>query len=192
MVQGREGDKRRLKRQPRFPEQFSHSKEISASVAFLQLFKNEIVKRLNRAHNEQTTRITQFDDEFRVLEQMFDLDGHIVSELWKFIVQCLDQRNRVADAIEKIRVAKRDVFRTSSDLLPHVVEDDFPLNNSKDTVINGNDGAMAAEMFASAAGFRIPDGAVLARGQDEMGVRTKCWEIASIWRQETKPGERNI
>ena len=74
------------------------------------------------------------------------------------------------DAIEKIGIAKSDVFGTGRDLLADIGEHDFPLNNAELARVNGNDGTVSAQMLAAAARFGVADSARVAAGQIQLCI----------------------
>jgi hypothetical protein len=80
------------------------------------------------------------------------------------------QWNRVAHTIKEIRVAERDVLRTGGDLLANIREHNFAINDAKDAFVHRHNGAMAAKMLATAAGFGVTRDAMLAVGQNQMCV----------------------
>ena len=105
-----------------------------------------------------------------VLDEVLDFDDGVVGEAGKFAMQRCDEGKGVADAVEKIGIAERDVLRASGNLLADVREDDFAIHDTKHAVVNGDNGTVAAEMFAAAAGFGEANGAVFAGGQNQMRV----------------------
>ncbi len=78
-------------------------------------------------------------------------------------MQGFDERNGMPNSIEKIWIAERDVLRASCHLLPNVRENHFPVHDAKNAIVYRHNRAMAAEMFAPAAGFRVSHCAVLRR-----------------------------
>jgi len=50
---------------------------------------------------------------------MLDLDGAVVRQLRVLAMECPNNRQRVANAIEEARVAEGDVLRSGSHLLDH-------------------------------------------------------------------------
>src|SRR6516162_1760880 len=123
---------------------------------------------------------------------MLDLDGHVVCELRKFTVQRVNERNGVADAIEEVGIAERDVLRASGNLLANVRKDDVAVDNAKNTFVDGNDWAVAAEMLATAARFGVAHSAVFARRQDEMCVRTKRRKVGTVRNLEAQASQRDL
>src|ERR1017187_7797360 len=115
-----------------------------------------------------------------MLEQMLDLNRHIIGELRKLAAQSFNQRNCVAHAIEKIRVSERDMLRAGRDLLTHIAKDNFTVHDTEDPVVHRNNRAMTAEMFTSTAGFGVPHGAMLAGRKYEMSIAAKLREIAAV------------
>ena len=88
-------------------------------------------------------------------QQVLDLDGDVVAELREFAVQRLDDGQRVRRPIEEIGIAEGDVLGARIDLAANVFQHDVALHDAENSVVDGHNGAMAAKVFAAAAGFRI-------------------------------------
>src|SRR5580704_18284926 len=108
-------------------------------------------------------------------EEMLDFYGGVIGDLRKFAMQGLDDGNGVANGVEKIRIAKGDVFRARRNLLTYVRKHNFGIDESKCAVVNGNDGTVSAMMLAAAAGFGVTDGTMLAARKNEMRVGFQRW-----------------
>src|SRR5579859_3942738 len=115
---------------------------------------------------------------------MFDLDGHIVGNVRKFLVKLVNQFHGVADSVEKIRVAEGNVLRAGRHLPPHVFHHNAARDDAKHALINRNDRTMAAQMFAAAARFGGTHDAVAAIGQNKM-------RVLSIAGRPVRSGTRN-
>lgn len=126
-----------------------------------------------------------------VPKQVFDLDGDVVGESRKLPVQSLDKRHRVPDAIEEIWITKRDVLGARSDLLANVFQYDFAIYYAKDAVVDRDDGAMAAEMLASPARFRVTGNAMLAGRQNDVGIFRGQRKSLPVGRNESLTSQRN-
>ena len=96
----------------------------------------------------------------------------------------LDELERVADAVEEVRIAERDVPRAGGDLPPHVFQHDVALNHAKAPAVDRHDRTMPAQVFAAAACFRVADRAPLAISEVEVGVARKCWEAVPFGNPE--------
>ena len=70
--------------------------EVRASVAFVELFEDRVVHRFDGAGYEEATGPLQSFKKTPLLEQVFDLDGGVVGEDRKFVVQRLDDPHGVA------------------------------------------------------------------------------------------------
>ena len=88
-------------------------------------------------------------------KQVLDLDGDVIAEQRKFAVQRFDDRKRMRRPIEEIRIAKGNVLGAGVDLPANIFEHDFLRHYAEDSVVDGNDGAVPAEMFASPAGLGV-------------------------------------
>ncbi len=123
---------------------------------------------------------------------MFDFNGYIVGEFGKFAVQRFDQRDGMANSIEKIRIAKCNVLSARRDLLADVGENNFPIHDAKNAVIDGNNRAMTAQMLATAAGLGVTHGTVLPGRQNEMRVRAQRRQASAIGNLEAQSLQRNV
>src|SRR6266568_885772 len=88
-------------------------------------------------------------------QQMLDFDRDVITEPRKFPVHGLDDCEGVRGPVKKVRIAECDVLGACIDLLADIFEHDVPLHNAKNSVVDRNDGAMTAKVFASPAGFGI-------------------------------------
>ena len=88
--------------------------------------------------------------------EMFNFDGHVISQMRVFVVERTHQGQGMTYAVEKIGISKRDVFRASDDLLPDVLQHNVSLHDAELALIDRYDRAMATPMLAASTGFRIP------------------------------------
>ena len=95
-------------------------------------------------------------------QEVLDLDRDVVGEPRMRAVERAHDAERVPDAVEEVGVAEGDVLRAGRDLLADVVEDDFALHDAKVSVIDRDDGAVPAAVFASAARLRVAGDALRA------------------------------
>src|SRR5256885_3397064 len=103
-------------------------------------------------------------------QEMFNLNRHIIGKLWKFRMQCLHQRNGMANAIEKIWIAKGDVFSPSRDLLSDILQDHVTLHNPETPLIDWHNGAMAAQVLTATARLGIARDALVLWPHDETRI----------------------
>src|SRR5215471_20907549 len=92
-----------------------------------------------------------------MLENMLDLDCRVVGHIREFGIERTDNVCRMRRAIEKIRIAERDVPGPCCYLLPDIVQHCLPLNYTEMSVIHRNNGTMPAKMLAASARFCIGD-----------------------------------
>ena len=78
---GREGHQRRIQSKPHFLELTDDPDDICLRVSLVQPGQHRLIDRLDRAGHKQTARIAQCRQVLGMLQQVFDLDGHIVSQL---------------------------------------------------------------------------------------------------------------
>ena len=91
---------------------------------------------------------------FFMFSQVLDFYGDVVGHVREFAMKFFDQRNGVADAIEKIWIAERNVLRAGGHLAANVFQYNFARHDAENSVVHRHDRAMAAQMLAAAAGFR--------------------------------------
>ena len=116
---------------------------------------------------------------FTVIQQVLDLDGLIVSQVRNFPVEGLAKLCSVADAVEEIGIAEGDVLSAGFDLVADICENDFGLDDAKATLVDRYYRAMATEMLAAPAGFRVANGASGAFWKLECGVACQFRKIGS-------------
>src|SRR4029077_1232180 len=144
--------------------------EIAARVTFFQGSEEYVVYGLHCRNHKQATGFFQLGQVFLVLSQVLNFYCHVIGHLGEFAVELFDERNGVAYAIKKVRVAKRDMLRTCGYLAANVLKYNFSRHDPKNAVIYRHDGAVAAQMLASAAGFRRADNAVTVAGNNQMRI----------------------
>ena len=90
-----------------------------------------------------------------LLQQVLDLDGGVVGERRKFLVQRFDDAHGVRGAVEEIGIAEGDVLGAGCDLLANVLQHNFRLHHAKIALIHRHHRAMPAQVLAAAAGFGV-------------------------------------
>ena len=88
-------------------------------------------------------------------EQVLDLDGHVVREVRPLGMNRVHDRHRVADAVEEIGIAERDVAGASGDLAAHVRQHHLNRHDAKPAVVHRHDRAVPAGVLAAATGLRV-------------------------------------
>ena len=119
-----------------------------------------------------------------MLFQMLNFDRGVVSDRRKRGMEHLYDAHRMRRAIEEIGIAEGDVARARFHLPPDVFEHGIPLHNTKLALIDRNDGAMAAQMFASPACLGVA-GRYLRVTVPQMRVGIEWRQsgtIGSLWR----------
>src|SRR5215211_7065197 len=105
-----------------------------------------------------------------VPEQMLDLDDHVIGEPREAPVQLCDDAHGVGGTVEEIGIAEGDVLCSGLDLTRNVLQHDIRLHDEEPAAVDGNNGAMAAEMFAAPAGLGVAGDTRVATGQLDMRV----------------------
>jgi hypothetical protein len=85
-----------------------------------------------------------------VLEQVLDLNRHIVADAGMLRGQPFDDAPGVRGTVEEVGIAKRDVLRAGRDLRPHIVEHHIDREGAEGAAVHRHDRAMAAEVLAAA------------------------------------------
>ena len=75
--------------------------------------------------------------------------------LGKLAGEPLDDRHRVADTVEEVRVAERDVPGARRDLRANVGHDDVDRDDAESAVVDRHDRTVAAPVLAAAAGLGV-------------------------------------
>src|SRR5213592_1284717 len=99
---------------------------------------------------------------------MLDLDGNVVGKPRKFLVQFLHKCHSMADAVEKIRIAKRNVLCSGLYLLANILEHDFALQDPEDAFVDRNNRTVPAKVLASPASLRVTRHAMLAGRKNDI------------------------
>lgn len=119
--------------------------------------------------------------------QVLDLDSRVVTDRGKFPVKLLHQFHRVANSVEKIRIAESNVLRPGGNLLANIFKHDLAVYHAENAVVDRNDRAVAAKMLASSARFRVAGNAVFAGGKNHVGIRREKWKSVSVGPDEFLP-----
>ena len=106
----RERDERRRQRQAHLGECRNHRFEVGARMPLLELSKDLIIDRLHGADDECAVGVPEQRQQRALGEEVLDLDGRIVRHVRECRVKALDDRDRVARAVEEVRIAKPDSF----------------------------------------------------------------------------------
>ena len=105
-----------------------------------------------------------------VFSQVLDFYGDVIGHIRKFAMEFLDEWNRVADTVEKVRIAERNVLRAGRHLPANVFQYNPARYDAKDAVVNRHDRAMPAKMLAAAAGFRRTNDSIAVVGNYQVRV----------------------
>jgi hypothetical protein len=167
---GSERNKGRLQGEVCIVAEVESAEEISPGVTLFQFQEDLVVERFDGAGDEQAAGTSERGQSVRLAKKVSDLDGGVVGEQRMLSMQSFDNAGGVRDAVEEIGIAEGDVLGTRLDLLANVGEDDFLRDDSELAVVDRNNWAMAAEMFAAARSFGVTGGAVVAGWENDVGV----------------------
>src|SRR5947209_15033077 len=113
-----------------------------------------VIYRFTLADYKKAPGMAQRGKELLVLPQMLNFYGCVVSDVRKLAVKFFDNFQGVPDAVEKIRIAERNVLCAGINLASHVLHNNFATHHAKNTFVYRHDGAVPAKMLASSARFR--------------------------------------
>ena len=111
---------------------------------------------------------------------MLDLDGGVIGHLRKFGVQCLHQPLGMRRAIEKIRIAERNMLRAGRHLLADVGHHHLHRQDAELALVHRHHRAMAAQMFAAARAFGEADDLAAALGRNQMRVARQRRQTGAV------------
>src|SRR5687768_15681311 len=123
-----------------------------------------VVDGFDRAGDEETARVPQRWEMPAVLEQMLDLDDHVVGEIREPPVQLLDDAHGVGGTVEEIGIAEGDVLRSGRHLTRDVLQYDVRLHDEEPAAVDRDDRAVSAKMLATAARLGVAGDARAATG----------------------------
>ena len=103
--------------------------------------------------------------------------------------QRADDGQGVRRAVEKIRIAEGDVFGADGDLGADIAEDDGAIDDTEGALVDGDDWAMTAKMFAAARGFGVADDAAGAVGHAQARVIFEVGEAGAVGKNKLLAGE---
>src|SRR5262245_19486516 len=86
-----------------------HGLDVRARVPLVEVPEDRIVQRLRGRDDEGAAETRQLRQTIAVMQQVLDLRREVERELAKLLVERARGRHRVARAVEKIRIAERDV-----------------------------------------------------------------------------------
>ena len=92
-----------------------------------------------------------------MLQQVLDLDRHVIRDTRTFRREPLDDRHRVTRPVEEVGIAKRHVRRAGLDLLAHVRDHHVDGDDAELPAVDRHDRTMPAQMLAAARRLRVPD-----------------------------------
>ena len=122
-------------------------------MSLVEELQHGIIHGFDRTDYKEAAGITQRRQVLLVFEQVFNLDGHVIRNGGKFTMKRFDEFQGVTDAVKKIRIAEGDVLGAGGYLAADIFQHYISADDSKDAVINRNDGTMPAKVLAAATCF---------------------------------------
>src|SRR5262245_60333567 len=126
--------------------------EVGARVPFGERLEDLVVHGLHGARYERAAGFNEHWQRVLVLQQVLDLDRHVEGDVREFAPEAGKHRGGVADAVEEIRVAERDMPRARGNLRAYVGHHDLHGDDAEAAVVDRNDRTVTAAMLAAAAG----------------------------------------
>ena len=90
-----------------------------------------------------------------MLEEMLDFGREVVGHLREFLVHGAHDFERMAGAVQKIRIAERQMFRAGVHLPPDVFQHGMFRDQKEPALIDRHDRAMETTVEAAPAGLHI-------------------------------------
>jgi hypothetical protein len=187
---GSERHESRLQYESQLAETRRHGKKIGAGVPFGKAIENGVVDRFNGSGDKKASGIAQGGEMFGMMEQMLDFYRDIVAHVGKFAMQLADNGERVRAAVEKVGIAKGDVLGSRANLPADVFEHNLSWDDAKNTVVDGHNRAVTAEMLAAAAGLGVTRDEMAAAGQHHVRVFVQRRKASAVGHDEMKTIER--
>ena len=97
-----------------------------------------------------------------MLEHVLDLGRAVEGERREALVERAHDRERMAPAVEEVRVTERDMARAHAHQTLDVAQNGVRLHDPDAPVVDGGDRAVPAAVHAAMAGLHVPDQALLA------------------------------
>src|SRR5258705_9728397 len=91
----------------------------------------------------------------------------------------------MAGAVEKIGVAKGDVFSAGGHLLANIGQHDLMLHDTEASVVDRHNGAMSAQVFATPAGLGVTDRHMLSVAGDEVSILVQPGQPGAVGGEES-------
>ena len=161
--------------------------EIGTRMTLAQTLQHDRIDRFHRARHEEASGVAQQRNHLRVLQQMLDLDRHVVADPRTFPRESFDDTACVRRAVEEIRISKRDVLGAGRDLCPHVFEHHVDRDRAKRAAVHRHDRAMTAQVLAAAGGVRGADRARRPVGHLQRRIALQRQQRRAIGLNELQP-----
>ena len=190
---GRERDEGGRQRQAGRPAHGDGALDVRARVPLAQPRQHGVVERLHRARDQDAARGAQFRKQARVGEEVLDLDRDVEGQVRELARNPSRDVERVARAVEKVRIAEGDVSGASLDLRADVGQDDVGGNDAKAAVVDGHNRTVAAEVLAAPAGLRVAGNAARAVAETDRRIareRRKALAVRGTERETRRVARR--
>ncbi len=166
----RESHERWIERQPDVSQKADHVDEVLARVALVEDLQDPLVEGFDGAGDQQAAGAAQHRQVASVLEQVLDLNSHVIAEVRESPMQRLDYGDGMCRSVEEVRIPEDDVLGTCLNLPADVLEDHLPLHHPKAPAVDGHDRAVPAQVLAATRGLDVAADFVTAAGQLQAGV----------------------
>ena len=94
-------------------------------MTLLELLENAVAHRLERRDDEEAAEPCKLVEAIAVPKDVLHLRRDVEGDVGVLCVELTDDRHRVADAVQEVRIAEGDVTGADGDLLLGVGEDDL-------------------------------------------------------------------
>ena len=129
---------------------------ILPRMSLFKILKNSIVERLDRTHDENTTKLAQLLEQGRMFYDVFHFRRHVESQVGKVFMELSCHSKRVSDRVEKVGISEGDVLGAHVDQSRYVFPDDVALDDAQTPFVNRRDRTMQAGVKTAATRLHIP------------------------------------
>ena len=143
-------------------QQFDRPDRLLGGVALVQTGQDVVVDALQRTDHEQAAAGGDLLPHVGMFEHVLDLGGAVEGQRREALVQRADDRERMASAVEEVRVAKGDMAGAHRHQALDVAQNRVGLHDPDAPVVDRGNRAVAAAVHAAVAGLDVADQALLA------------------------------
>ena len=158
-------------------------------MILVEVFQYSIVHRFDGRRDKQASAALQFWQQHGMFDEVLHFDRGIEAEVRKFPVQRSRELQCMSRTIEKIGIAKGDVFGAHCHLAADVGKHHGHLHDAEFSLVHGHHRTVAAPMLATPAALGKAHDLGAPVRHLQMGVAGKRRKPGSIRREKLDPAE---